>query len=377
MTEAAKDRGVRQVDYEEEANAGEAEEAESSLSITETMQRAMGRGTDKRLARQLNDEGKALYEQAALLQGSERLDKFDDAREKFETAAARWPDSSLEEDAMFMVGECNFFADRLSDARKAYDELAKKYPNSRHSDAVGAKRYALAQYWLESHEVDPHWVTTVNLTDRKMPTNDARGHALKVLDAIRKDDPTGPLADDATMKRATALFKAGNYSMADQAFSDLRTMYPNSPHQFDAHFLAVKCKIMLYRGPDHAGGPLEEAEKLIETTYKLFPEKAASEREYLQRTLGEVKAKMALRLYTMAELYARRKEYGAARHYYRLVISKYPDTSLATEARNQLTASAGEPDVPPDRFSWLTRRFDETPKRPVPLFSDGRLNLNR
>ncbi len=58
---------------------------------------------------------------------------FAEAATQFKDAAERWPDSALEEDAMFMSGEGYFFADRYPKANEAWEKLLKKYPNSKHS----------------------------------------------------------------------------------------------------------------------------------------------------------------------------------------------------------------------------------------------------
>ena len=51
-------------------------------------------------------------------------------------AAEGWPDSPLEQDALFQLGESYFFAERYPKANNAYEELLRKYPNSPHLDKV-------------------------------------------------------------------------------------------------------------------------------------------------------------------------------------------------------------------------------------------------
>ncbi|HBO45090.1 MAG TPA: hypothetical protein DD670_14405, partial [Planctomycetaceae bacterium] len=62
---------------------------------------AVGLGPDRKLAKQYLDEGLKLYEEK----------RFAEAAAKFKAAAGRWPDSALEEDALFLQGESLFFAD--------------------------------------------------------------------------------------------------------------------------------------------------------------------------------------------------------------------------------------------------------------------------
>ncbi len=48
---------------------------------------------------------------------------------------------------------------------------------------------------------------------------------------MRLDSPTGRLADDSTMELANNAFEKGNYEEAADLYEDLRTTYPDSPHQ--------------------------------------------------------------------------------------------------------------------------------------------------
>ena len=74
--------------------------------------------------------------------------------------------------------------------------------------------------------------------------------------------PTGPLADDAVMATANAHFLKAHWEEADYNYGLLRSEYPKSEHQFQAHLLGLRCKLLRYQGPGYEGGPLDEAEDL-------------------------------------------------------------------------------------------------------------------
>src|SRR5262249_1587689 len=68
-------------------------------TIGKTMKAAAGYGPNEKVARDAFDAGMKQF-----------ADKdYDKAAKQFATAADRWPDSTLEEDAMFMQGESAFF----------------------------------------------------------------------------------------------------------------------------------------------------------------------------------------------------------------------------------------------------------------------------
>ena len=336
---------------------------------------AAGYGPDESVARQLFQEGDALYRQAIAQEGKQRSATMLDAADKFKAAADRWPKSIIEEDSLFLLGECYFFSNRYPDASEAYDKLVKKFENTRYMEIVGKRRFAIAQYWIDHQQkVDPDLPITPNLSSKDLPFFDKFGHGLRVLDKIRLDDPTGKLADDATMAAAISHFKAERYVRADELFTDLRRSFPNSDHQFMAHLLGVKCKLKIYQGPDYSQIPIEDAEKLIRQIQIQFPQEAEAEREFLVSALKEVRLKRAQHEMGLARYYDRRKEYSAARHYYNKVRTEFSDTSLAEKAANRLESISDKPDSPEQKVPWLTKLFP-TPEREKPLVARNPLDV--
>jgi outer membrane protein assembly factor BamD (BamD/ComL family) len=331
-------------------------------NIGKTLKRATGRGPNRELAKQLYAAADAEYRQAAASEGPERIRLFESAADKFYQAADRWPDSALALDGYFMAGEAMFFADHYAAANKYYEELIKAFPNNRYIDIVDQRRYAIAQYWLEIDRQNPEELYYVNFFDKTRPWKDARGHGLRVFDKIRIDDPTGRLADDATLSLGNENFVRRKFLKADEYYSDLRKAYPSSEHQFSAHFLGLKAKLNAYDGPAYSGAPLDEAEKLVKQMRRAFPQECEKEREYIERAAAEIRFKKAERLAFLAQYYDRRAEYRAARHHYERIATEYPDTPLAAKAQERAGQIAGLPPVPPQRAQWLVNLLPETDK---------------
>jgi outer membrane protein assembly factor BamD (BamD/ComL family) len=124
------------------------------------------------------------------------------------------------------------------------------------------------------NEVESQAFWEFNFFDKRRPMRDTFGHAVRVFDRIRIDDPTGRLADDATLAAGNAYFTAGRYLEADNFYTDLRKTFPSSEHQFRAHLLGVQAKLRSYQGSDYSGIPLDEAEKLIKQIRRQFPHEA-------------------------------------------------------------------------------------------------------
>ncbi len=313
---------------------------------------SIGLGQDENLARTALAEGDALFRQK----------NFDAAAKKFTTAYKRWPDSPLEEEAMFKAAECWFFADRYSKADDAYGELTKKYPSTQYLSQIVTRRFAIGRYWEQSHSANPHWPLTPNLFDKTRPRFDTAGHALKVYERIRLEDPTGPLADDSIMATANSYFIRGRWDDADYHYGLIRSEYPKSEFQYQAHLLGLRCKLLNYQGPDYDGKPLDEAEEVATQLLTQFSNELGKERDRVVQVRASINQQRAQREWDMAEYYAKGKYYGAARHFYEKIAKDFPETKLAQESRARLEQIKDEPANPTDPFEWLVKLLPESTK---------------
>src|SRR4029078_11853468 len=61
--------------------------------------------------------------------------------------------------------------------------------------------------------------------------------------------------------------------------------------------------------------------------------------------------------------YDRKKDYGAAKHYYTAVIQKFPDTELAQKSKDRVAQIKGEPDTPTKPLGFLVDLLPENRER--------------
>src|SRR5205085_5917660 len=67
--------------------------------------------------------------------------------------------------------------------------------------------------------------------------------------------------------------------------------------------------------------------------------------------------------YRMAGYYDRKKDYGAARHYYAEVIQKFPDTELSQKSRDRFAEIKGEPENPTKPLGFIVDLLPENRER--------------
>jgi outer membrane protein assembly factor BamD (BamD/ComL family) len=326
-------------------------------AIVENTKRSFYGQKDESVARKAYADGEELFKNK----------QYDAAEEQFETAAYRWPDSQLEEDAMFMIGECAFFADRYADADKAYDKLLKKHTTTEHIGTISRRSFAMARYWQEKHDKNPSWPVTPNLTDDERPLFDTAGRALKCYERIMISDPRGPLADDSIMAVADAMFNKRYYDDADFRYKMLITDYPQSKYQYDAHERSLRCKLLKYQGPEYDDTPLKEADELVDRMLTQFPERVGQDREKLIKYKAEVMARKQMCDMHAGDYYAKGGHNFAARKYYEKVVQNYPKSNLSEQAVAKMDEIKGLPDNPDPPLEWAydwTRKVmpGETPE---------------
>jgi TolA-binding protein len=313
-----------------------------------SMRTAAGYGPDEKIARAAFQDGLDLMHQK----------KFDEAAAKFYTASWRWPDSALEEDSLFLLGECYFFADRYAKAYDAYANLLKKRENTRYLDTVMWRAFDIGRYWELADIHAHHWPVTPNFTDKTQPWFDTGGNALGAYQQVRLHDSMGPLADYALMATANYHFRNRQWEEAAESYDSLRKDYPKSKFQMDAHVLDLQSVTRIYQGPYYDAAPLNRAKEIADQTLKQFKGRLGDEEHYVVETSARIVEQKAQREWAMARYYDDKQHYGAARQYYKSLIDTYPRTPLAEKAEKRLQELKGKPDNPPNHFKWLTGLFE-------------------
>ncbi len=317
----------------------------SPKKFNEGFKKLIGKGPNEAVAKAAYAEGDTLFRQA----------QYKEAAEKFKIAYKRGPDLAQEEDAMFKSGEAYFFADRYAKADDGYGQLLKKYPHTSYTDRVVARRFAIARYWEQVDMVKHHYAFTPNWIDKTRPFFDTRGHALRVYDRVHLDDPTGPLADDSVMASANLFFRVGRYEDADYYYSLLRTEYPKSEHQYQAHLLGLQSKLRRYQGPDYDIKPLDDADEVAAQLLAQFSRELGDEQERIIEARAWIRAAKAQREFQIAKYYDKNKYYAASKIYYAEVARAYPDTKLAQSARDRIEEVKDLPPAPPRPFAWIDK----------------------
>ena len=314
----------------------------------------IGLGPDETQAKLAFAKGEDLFQR----------EKYGEAAKQFKRTVSRWPNSGLAQDALFLMAESQFYKHDYPAAVETYERLLKENPNSKHLDKIVRRQFDIAQYWEKHHQNEPHWATTPNLFDDTRPLFDTLGRSLKTYEGIRLNDPTGPLADDAVMATANSFFLRGRYNDADYHYELIRTEYPRSDHQFEAHILGLQCKLRKYQGPDYDGTPLLEAKQLVKQIKVQFSGKLnEEERGRLELDEAILQKQLATRDWKLAKFYEENGYNASAKFYYAKVLRNFSGTPIANEAQQAYAALDGQPDTPPVKLESIINLFPENAER--------------
>jgi len=328
----------------------------------------------------------------------------DRAIKQFKSVAKKFKETSAGEEAQFRLGEAYYATGQLPKAQDAYNQLFVDYPSTRYVEPAAKDLFKIAKTWLEisepasrsdikqvslasgealssdvelnesSNSKDPTlWLRVLpNFHDRTRPVFDTQGRALQALKSIWLNDPTGPLADDALMLTATYYMRRRNPVEADRYFQILREEYTDSPHLEEAFLLGSHVKLTSYQGAHYEGATLAGAENLKEQSLHLFP--GTQHRQQLRKDLDRIYLLQAERKFAYVEYWQAKGRPRAVAVACMGLISEFPDTSFADEARRILrsidrTKLKGLPEV--DEF--LANLPQSSPASPptAPGPSDG------
>ncbi len=343
--------------------------------IGTTLKTRFSKGNTPEAATAAFNEGQLLYEKAIATRdanpnGKEHIEIFKEAAEKFRIASASWKDSAMEQDALYYEGESFFFANHYVQSNRAFEKLLALYSGTRYLDKAESRRFAIAQYWLglaRDHKGD--WVKIpIPKTDR--PAMGLATESRRILNRIRIDDPTGKLADDATMALGNAFFEAELYQEAADTYEDLRKAYPGAPNLFQAHVFELKSRMKSYYGNSYDLEPLQKADELLKQIVRQFPNEAQKEEAYLGQEARAIRSMLAERDFSLGEYYEKRGENRAASIMYEQVAKNYGDTTLGESVGERVASLTDKPAAPPQRAQWLV---DLMPKSEAskPLIAAG------
>ena len=205
--------------------------------------------------------------------------KFAEAEKAFAKIAKDRKGTPWGETAQYYLAETQYQRGKYVDAHDSFEKLHADYPAPIISTSSSAA--SMPSPSSGRSKTTPRYPRTKLLPwygrfDGRLPIIDTPGYALKALEHVRHNDPTGPLADDAALQIAEYYMKHHDYESAAMYYDQFIAEYPKSPFLQKVQHAAIDARLKAYLGPEYDASGLEKARELVQKTMKTFPEQQAS-----------------------------------------------------------------------------------------------------
>ncbi|MDO5553792.1 MAG: tetratricopeptide repeat protein [Planctomycetia bacterium] len=327
---------------------------------------ALGMGPDEK-------EAIALMKQACQKQlayeETKEVKQLTEAAALYDKAGKKWPESVLEEDALFHAGDCYFFANNYTKALERYRQLATQYTNSILKRDAMLRLYAIGQYWVRCSEEEG---VGVNVSDSKKPRFSSFAGAKKAFETIFLNDPSDSgLGADALYALANAYMRRGvvqgdaSFESAARYYRQLYEFYPASKYAEKSYQLAMLALHKSYRGPLYDDTPLKQAKEIAEAAKRT----GRGDQDLIAEELESIRNEQAVHLWTRGQYYEKQGQYASSRSYYNRLIQEFPNTEVASEAAKRYNDIASKPDET-DQFAWIRPVLPILPKSKNQYFEE-------
>jgi outer membrane protein assembly factor BamD (BamD/ComL family) len=282
--------------------------------------------------------------------------KFVEAEPLFKQIAKKYKFSVWGEKGQYYLAETEFQRGKLVAANDSFELLKKDYPGTEFNEKLITREFAIAQAWLA--QSDPKapaeskmpWFAHFNGQE---PLIDTQGHAIRALEHVRHNNPTGPLADDAVLRVADEYMKNKDYETAALYYDQLITDHPKSPFLQRAQLATIDARMKGYQGPEYNGSGLEKSREMVKQTMATFPDRPAGN-ETLYHTLDVINDQEAERTFVVGDYYRRAGYPQSAEFYFAKIPQRWPKSPWAVKAKTQLASLAKVPRTQHDPSKIMT-----------------------
>lgn len=269
-------------------------------------QNALGLMNDARNAEEANNNSRAL--------------------KLYAKVSKRYPSSLYAAEALFRSAQLRAKRREYFKAFDAYQQMLLKFPGTEKFNAVIGEQYRIASRLLAG-ERSYLWGFIPGFKNREK--------SLEYFEQIVANAPYSDYAPLSLMNVARGHQKMGNTEEAIDALDRMINSYPRNVLAPDAYLKIAQTHASLVEGGYYDQASTKEAITYFEDYLILFPGEAGA--ADAEKGLGDMKHVLAESKVIMADYYAKyRKNYQAAKVFYNEAITTYPDSAIATRARNKL-----------------------------------------
>jgi len=163
----------------------------------------------------------------------------------------------------------------------------------------------------------------------------AKEDAVEILDRIQDRMRGAPIAERAGLRVADYYYENGKFPEAADSYSDFLKRYPYSQYVRKAEIRRAESSLASFRGIKFDFTPLYDAREQLTSVAEHYQQSSvAIQTRAIDDRIYQLEGAKELEI---ARYYWRAGRKHAAAYYYKHVMDNWPDTTMANEARSELT----------------------------------------
>ena len=250
-----------------------------------------------------------------------------EARKAYDVVNRKYPNSVFAAEALYRTGVIYQKQQKYYKAFETFQTLVSRYPNSEKFNQVIGEQYRIASQLFEGKR---------NRIFTWLPGFKNREKAIQYFEIIVQTAPYSDYAPLALMNAARGYHQINETPAAIDTLDRMINTYPRNVLTPDAYLKIAQTHASLVDGPYYDQASTKEAITYYEDYMILFPGDAGM--ASAEKGLADMKKVLAQSKLTIADYYYKyRRNYKAAKVFYNEAITVYPDSDLAAQARTKLT----------------------------------------
>jgi len=265
----------------------------------------------------------------------------------YQKVAKKYPNSIYSPEALYRLGKLRLARRQYFDAFEAFQQVVGRYPNTKRFNEIIGEQYHIAATLLDGGRPRLWGV---------IPSFTAKNRAIEYFEYILVNAPFGDYAPLALMNIARGHLAMNNTEDAINALDRMINSYPQSLLAPDAYLRLAQANSSLVQGPAYDQASTLEAITYYEDFMILFPNdikisEAAKGLDSMKKLLAQSKMKMA------DFYFYKRDDFVAAKVFYNEAITAYPESDIAKQAKVQLAAVEAKASGKPVEKTPHKKRF--------------------
>lgn len=274
----------------------------------------------------LGEDGRKATDLMNKARTAEEAGNYGRAAKSYERVGKRYGNSVYAPEAFYRAARMRLQRKQYYKAHENFQQVVGRYPNYTRFNEIIGEQYRIASAMLDGAR-NRIWGIIPGFANREK--------AVEYFEILLLTAPYSDYAPLALMNIARAHQKLGNDAEAIDALDRMINTYPQSLLTPDAYLKLAQTHASLVEGPYYDQASTREAVTYFEDFMILFPSDGGV--SSAEKGLGDMKRVLAESKMRIGDFYFyKRSNYTAARVFYNEAITVFPDSTVATKAREQL-----------------------------------------